>query len=608
MPTASLNTTAVLTHDPGAAKKGFDDLFKQENRHLLLSFKPKLAERSITDRLTNRVFNKHASWSEAAQSFLSGTTNYEVICKQLHANHCVAVAAQLSFMINAANPILDEGGPHSLKFLKSDLASGNSDIPQRRHHLLVEEHIIAFAWEPDLSPAYHALNAIAKTASVAATIAGTVLTAGVAAPALVSALRQAARAGSELYALCTNIQEGADAVGQLYTAATEALAVPATVTEIRKHKALYDGGATPGAGYGATTFSGGPLDPAANIGSGAPQKKSGWWGLRDSKTESQSERYKREGKEHHARQKEFDALEFVVVQMITPLIEDCDNPAYNLKNREINFQSRIYLRKESYMRVGQIDRTKYVALIELGKINNGSAPIADSNNATRLICLPWIAHGGFLRYWNSPGNGLVAMKKDAPQSVNWDMPQAVRWNLVLDEPAKMRMSASVAAQEEQARRSAQMSRYEGVRRELVSSHPVRQSRWDTAQRVKTVAEEKAHLEKINAALNRTVLPSPADFVLQTTTRTGPFTNARDNPKLLLIDGALKDWQRSKIAIRSPDGVRNMKEALKRIRDTCDDFIHSKVRASRDWMGHVSERNAPVARLRDAAVRILDSLP
>jgi hypothetical protein len=121
------------------------------------------------------------------------------------------------------------------------------------------------------------------------------------------------------------------------------------------------------------------------------------------------------------------------------------------------------------------------------------------------------------------------------------------------------------------------------------------------------AAQQERLQKIASALAASQIPRRADFVLQTTTRTGPFKNSRDNPKLLAIDLALVAWEKAKLESQTPGGVEQLRIALQEIVQSCEIFTQSKLHQAQKFMGHRSERLTPVNNLRDAALRVYRAL-
>lgn len=396
---------------------------------------------------------------------------------------------------------------------------------------------------------------------------------------------------------------------------------------------------------------------------GSRKKVSSFFGL-VSREETDREYQARLRKELMDAEQAIQRLNFVVVQQITPVIQVRDNfEVRRATDKEFSFDFRTFIARRAIVRVGETNRDRFNQLIAANK--SGAFEAAGIANLL-CSPWSTSSYLQFIRTPNDQEESLREFSAQQGSFVHWDDLSKPEWELVDEKVGTMPLPTELlkarVRMQEQARSAAQASqlqkaaliqrqhawannargqvalaglrsradataaqllqaqqaltaerglRVTGTAASQAAEHLAhdrlaqaqRQQLAATAARADKAASEVQRLRLINQALAAADIPSPETFKLQTTTRTGPFVNSRNNPKLLMIDLALLAWHDAKAGSTvASRGVEQMMGALLTLIAACDEFIASK-RAK----GRSSEREAPVEKIRAAATRIHEIL-
>ncbi len=605
MPGTGLMNVKVLGEGTEYSKEMFGKLFLEPAK--MPRFKHYVS--TSPDRFKNRAFSAETTFSESFRSVLSGKTNYPAILRELLTKEhqgSLSLVGNFSFLINASHAAVRAKGPSSLSFMASGqtLVTPADYLHQPLHRLLVEEHVYAFVWAPTLSHSYHALMAAVALAKLATATVSTVATFGAAAPALIASLQSAADVAQDLIKLKTRVSE---AVTHLQTLAGELETTAGHLSEARTHLSALGGAGDTGSEH---LMPGSPamLDPAAASIAPAPKRVKRAFGLLGSRMQTEREAARDARTQLASAEAEIQKLNFVVVQQITPVVQLRDNvEVTSATSTVMNFNHKTYIAKKALVRVGETSRDRFNQMVAAAKLDSlGRGGLAE------LFLRPWHMHDTYLQYMRAASE-LQAGSDPRPAGASttilkWDHFPGSDWELVDEKPATQPIPSTILATRAklEATVRARMAAAQAQQNQMLRGWI---SRTRTHMTSRLEGAEKARLSKIIGALSQAKLPTKDEFKSQTTTTSfGLFTNTRNNPKLALIDAALVAWAHVNKADASDAGIHKMKEALLRVQVTCEDYLQSKVHASRKLTGHLSERVAPVERVRQAAIRIHDALP
>jgi hypothetical protein len=603
MPGTGLKNVRVLGDELEYSKPMFQTLFQEPQ--YMPRFKGYVE--TSPDRFKNRAFSREATWSEAGKAIFRGKTNYQVILREVLANESkgsLSLVGNFRFLINASHAAVRAHSATPLSFMASGQVVPKDYLHQPVHRLLLEEHVYAFVWSPTLSKSYHALMAAVALAKLTSATVTAVATFGAATPLLIDSLQSAAHLTNDLIKLKGAVS---DAVSQLLDIKDGVGAVVETLGEARSQLSALSSGGDIGSEHLMSPASG-TLDITASPISSEPKKVKRLRGLLSPRMQTQEEADRDARKKLVALMEELQKLNYVVVQQITPLVQLSDNVEVTSADPDvISFNLKTYLAKRALVRVGETDGFRFNQMVAAAK---GTSL---AGNAETFL-YPWSTADKFLQFmrlpWEEgPRSQPYPLNSSIP-FVHWDDIRKQEWELVAEKSSTQPIPDSIRVARAKVEAAAR-ARVAAADAALAKRSQRLRSLAQLAKKnlhLMTANAEKARMEKIAQAFGRAQLPSPDDFVRQTTTQWGPFTNSRHNPKLLLIDSALKEWEKSKKFINTPDGLRRVKMALLSIQMSCEDFIQSKVHASRRLTGHLSERIAPVHRLREAAIQIYETLP
>lgn len=613
MPVSDLSNVVLLGDEPTYSREIFGKLFETPAK--MTRFKHYVS--TSKDRWKNRAFSRTATFTESLEMVFKGRTDYGVILRDLKDNErsgSLAHVANFRFMVNASHAALLTKRIGNLQVLASDqrLITPADYLHQPLHRLLVEEHVFAFVWSPIYSRSYHALRAVVAAARLASAAASTVASLGATAPALISSLQSAADVAHDLIKLKGAVSES---ITHLQAIKGELEAVAEPLSELHSGvSAVRSGGGSLGSDLLMPATQGGTLDLTARGVNTEVQSVKRLGGILGTRAEKPEERARRIRKEVAALEQQAGSLNFVVVQHIVPVIQHRDNVEVSSSSTElIDFNFKTYLANKALVRVGETSRDAFNQLVAAAKADAlGDGALAN------LVCYPWMVAGEYLQYIRTPrddAQGPRQFPSEKAAFVKWDL-TAPEWILVDEKPATMPMPESLrkARRNLEARmrekQEAAAREAEKIRNRLVSlgfqARGALLAREHERQRSVQAAQQE-RLRKINSVLAASQIPRRADFVLQTTTRTGPFKNSRDNPKLLTIDLALVAWEKAKLESQTPGGVEQLRIALQEIVQSCEIFTQSKLHQAQKFMGHRSERLTPVYNLRDAALRVYRAL-
>lgn len=577
----------VLGDDGRFSRRMFEQLFNDSE------FLPQLKHRiqGWDGRFAYRAAAKNATLKERWNSFTKGQTNYTVILRDIKGEESegsVAHVGSFRLLVDAQSPVLGE----DLKCLTSNRPKVNNEdsLSLPMHRLLVENHVYAFTWDPEFSDAYYAVKGAIAAARLASSVVSAVATVGAAAPALIDALHAAADSVHDIIRLKSAVEAG---VGHLVSIKDEVLTVRDNLSETASHLGAL-------AGQGSHSRLPGLLDMAGPLDVPVKPGKTGF--LDKLRGRSGAPSAKQVGIQQRnalaAAEARYRTLYFVTVQQITPVVQVREDvEVRSASDKVISFNFKTVMADKSLLRVGETSRDQFNQMV--GGDKGGAVT---SRQLAELFCRPWVLKDKFMEFLRRPIDGDALPDRFARTStslVRWNDLGAPGWHVIKSSPSTMPMPPALLHAREQIQAKAQAK---------AAALLQMQHRWVHTVRGQVAGREQERLRRLNQALRAGQLPTREQFVLETTTRTGPFTNSRNNPKLLLIDSALLEWHAALKGTTSPDGVGRMRVALGTVIDACDVFIKTKQDASRKLFGHMSKRVAPVERVRALAVRVLAELP
>ncbi|MEY2620029.1 MAG: hypothetical protein RL522_3031 [Pseudomonadota bacterium] len=603
MPSTGLSNVAVLGDSTEYSRQMFAQLFKHPEH--MPKFKRFVS--TSADRWKYRLGAKQASVSESARMVFSAKTNYNVVLRQLIAEEdkgSLAHIANFRFMINASHAAVSTLANGSLRCLSSpqSLRTPADYLHQPLHRLLIEEHVYAFVWSPQYSKTYHAVRAAVAVARLASSVASTVTSLGASAPALIESLQAAAKVTQDLIKLKTAV---GSSVSTLLQMKEEVGGMLDDLSDAREKVAALHGSSAAVSDALVGSASSGSLDLASRSVASAPQSVKVWRGLLGSRQETDQERLARIGKELETLEKEIQGLNFVVVQHITPVIQLRDNvDIASPTDMVMQFNFKTYLAKRALVRVGETNRDRFNQMVAADKTDSLGA-----NGIAEVLCHPWPAEGVFLQYLRQPKDESLE-PRTYPQSsslafVHWDDLSKPEWELADERRDTMPLPESIL----KARAAMQAHMREAQRQATAAAVTRDQTLMRWGHRAKgTIADaQKERLRRINDALRISRIPTIEQFKAETTTTTAGFTNSRVNPRLLVIDLALMTWETAKQQSSVSLGIEQMVAALKSVVMACEDYLVEKQKAAQSFWRRSSQRMAPVNRLRQEAIRVLDVL-
>lgn len=598
MPSDDLKNLKLLGDTTEASSPIFCDLFEREGAQYLPKFKQSVQE----VRHLVRAFSANASFGESVKAVLSGKTPYGAILKDIKSQSkgsSFGLVANVRYVVNASHPEVakDRGGAGGLQFLASKALAVDTfrdELYPSLHRLLIEQHVYAFTWNPNLSTTYHVASAGIAVAGLAASAAASVATVGAAAPALIQSLRQAASATSDIVKLVSSLSESVDQLTAIRDVVQEA---GDQASQAAEHLGAV-------AGSGAASGFRMP-DRSGSAFKLSPKTVSSWGGL-FKHTESEAEVRKRVGKAMLEIEKELGRVNFVVIQQITPMIQIRDNIDVSSANPDvISFKLKTYIANRSILRAGETDRDTFNRMVVEER-----KPSLDHAGAATTLCWPWPAGGLFARYISTPGAGVQRMEKDPSVAfVRWNDLGANEWVLADETPGTLPLPDSLL----KARAGRQRAEREAAAKSLVlRTHQFGKVLAGKVQARKLQdTQEKLRQLRVLAQV-RGQLPDVDQFKRDTTTKTGPFVNKRNNPKLLMIDMALVAAR--EVSLRVGQDVRGgdmvfeeMRGALHAIAAACEEYLAEKLGAVSSSGGRISARALPVQQVRLKVIQLLKDL-
>ncbi len=576
----------------------------RENRHTFAVLKDQVS--TFDGRHGYRI--GHAAETgvgERLAAFFTTTTNYGVVVEDLK----LQPAATLSYLVDASNPRVRDLFPALASTQR--LTSQNRGI-EPNHKILIEQHVYAFYWDPMLSGTFLAAKAFVSIAALAASVAGTVVTFGAAAPSLVGALQGAASTTSDVIKLYHHANEAAKQISEIKSAITDLKDAGVDAYESVGAALGGSGGsavdlptARTGAGpegsmrrYKASLFS--DLYSTA----GAPrmvEEGSLWW--KSTRPETRDETIARIRGEIVQRQAHIRKLMFAVVQRATPVIirrQDWVDIGPRWK-----CTLTLDARTESVVRVGHSDLAKYERMMADMEYGDSDAP---------LLVNPWLGEAGvFVEYVHSHAGGTDAFSQD-PYTVDWNPPTPPpgAWTRIAEIPGQfvekpgaaavtgLASSAARAGQlyTERAKGRAEERRVQEERRRREQAAAAAAARLQAAQ-----LQASQQLQAI--ALHP--LPTVREFIERTEIRYlgGMYTAARTNPLLLAVDTALENWftVRAQVGGAVAGQRDRYRTALEALRAACADYIEQKA-VKIAGGGSESQRLQPVKNLQTQADQLL----
>ncbi len=518
MPLEDSKSYKLLGDDAETSFPIFCDLFTDDKIRFLSMFQNKAG-----GAFTYMAFAKNASAAESLKALATATTPYKAVLQDIlsKADGCnVGLAANLRYIVNASHAEVSndrKGRGGGLTFLASKPAvlseSARDELYPPMHRLLVEQHVYAFTWKPNYSSTYHVASAGMALGSLAFSAVATAGSLGAAAPALIQSLRQAANATGDIIKLVAQVK---DVVDQLTAVRDQVAETREFASQASEHlQALSGSGGASGFKMPERSGSGLSLQP---------KTVSRFGGLIKRK-ESDKEVLARMGANLNKVESDLQKYQFVVIQQITPMIQIRDNIDVTADNPDlIGYTLKTYIANRSIIRAGETDRDTFNRMLVEAR-----SPTLDQPSAAQTLCWPWPLGAHFARYVRTPHAGLVPMASDPSVAyVKWNDLSANEWVLADEQPGTMPLPASLKAAR-QKRQAAQVAtltaRFPGKLRVAVAHRKLQE------------AQEKIRRMTLISKV-RSELPSVDEFKRSTTTKTGPFVNKRNNPKLLMIDLAL----------------------------------------------------------------------
>ncbi len=592
MPLEDSKSYKLLGDDAETSFPIFCDLFTDDKIRFLSMFQNKAG-----GAFTYMAFAKNASAAESLKALATATTPYKAVLQDIlsKADGCnVGLAANLRYIVNASHAEVSndrKGRGGGLSFLASKPAvlseSARDELYPPMHRLLVEQHVYAFTWKPNYSSTYHVASAGMALGSLAFSAVTTAGSLGAAAPALIQSLRQAANATGDIIKLVAQVK---DVVDQLTAVRDQVAETREFASQASEHlQALSGSGRASGFKMPERSGSGLSLQP---------KTVSRFGGLIKRK-ESDKEVLARLGANLNKVESDLQKYQFVVIQQITPMIQIRDNIDVTADNPDlIGYTLKTYIANRSIIRAGETDRDTFNRMLVEAR-----SPTLDQPSAAQTLCWPWPLGAHFARYVRTPHAGLVPMASDPSVAyVKWNDLSANEWVLADEQPGTMPLPASLKAAR-QKRQAAQVAtltaRFPGKLRVAVAHRKLQE------------AQEKIRRMTLISKV-RSELPSVDEFKRSTTTKTGPFVNKRNNPKLLMIDLAL---DAAHTAASRAGGhlagadmtLEQVSGALHAIQEACDDYLVEKRAAVSGAGGKLSARVAPVNDLKQKVMRLLPQI-
>lgn len=599
MPLEDSKSYKLLGDDAETSFPIFCDLFTEDKIRFLSMFKSKAG-----GSFTYRAFAKNASAAESLKALATAKTPYKAVLQDIlsKAEGCnVGLAANLRYIVNASHAEVSndrKGRGGGLSFLASKPAvlseSARDELYPPMHRLLVEQHVYAFTWKPNYSSTYHVASAGMALGSLAFSAVATAGSLGAAAPALIQSLRQAANATGDIIKLVAQVK---DVVDQLTAVRDQVAETREFASQASEHlQALSGSGSASGFKMPERSGSGLSLQP---------KTVSRFGGLIKRK-ESDKEVLARMGANLNKVESDLQKYQFVVIQQITPMIQIRDNIDVTADNPDlIGYTLKTYIANRSIIRAGETDRDTFNRMLVEAR-----SPTLDQPSAAQTLCWPWPSEALFARYIRTPHAGLAPLASDPSVAyVKWNDLSANEWVLADEQPGTMPLPASLKAAR-QKRQAAELQARAARVATLTARFPGN-LRGAVAHRKLQEAQEKNRRMALILKV-RSELPSVDQFKRSTTTKTGPFVNKRNNPKLLMIDLALDAAHTAASRAGGPLAGADMtleqvSGALHAIQEACDDYLVEKRAAVSGAGGKLSARVAPVDDLKRKVMRLLPQI-
>jgi hypothetical protein len=355
-----------------------EHIFKtQDGVNVFQSFKGYVND--IDKKIMNRIFNPNASWNSTyLYNIVAGKTTYSVVYDDIKKHGSMGTLKRLDFLLPCT--------PANVKLIHTQTGLPESIISASTH-ILVEVRVVVFSWIPSFSVFFHGSRALIAAVKMVVSTGSAVLTFGANADSLISSIRDFASSGDQLgrviyrnaksygaikdifsngYAAKIAYNERGEALASLETAKSDIGSNNPPETDLMNGVINLNNTNTPIQKINRSMFN--------------PMR------LRAAQRDETETENRHRNQEATAIQKKLEfALQFIVVQQITPVKLTSVFKYNDFKNNKEYSTTTTEIYSSAAVRVGQITSQTYSTMVDQG------STILEKEESIKRVLRPWEA-------------------------------------------------------------------------------------------------------------------------------------------------------------------------------------------------------------------------